>query len=219
MLDGGWPGGLSGVLWGAAGGLITWFGTEISRRVTMAREKREHAARALAELLEIRRYLMGFKLMRQELEAIVGTSISNLMPTMHALLPQLVAIDWVALGTRYNTAVTALAGLRPVLAYNLRSRDLVVPFLQRFGAAALQDAETAKAWPMLEQLISGYGLTALTDAILMLARKHSWTTLWETKKAIKEQDRIPPELRTSLLEWVKQAAAQQAAAQTGQSKE
>jgi hypothetical protein len=91
------------------------------------------------------------------MEAAVGAPIPQFMPAIHAILPQFVTIDWAGLATRYNAAINALAGLQPVLAYQLRSKDIIVPFMQRFGASALQDAEIAKASPFLDQLISTYG--------------------------------------------------------------
>jgi hypothetical protein len=216
MLNTEWLGGVSGVIWGAVGGLITWLGTEITRRLTLAREKREHIARALTELLEMRRYLTGFKIMKEHLEAAVGEPVPNITATLHAHLPQLNLIDWAGLAKRYNAAVTALAGIRPVLAYNLRSRDALGPFLQQFGQAALQNPEAALAWQGFDQLISNYGLHALTDAILTLARKHSWFTWRDAKKAIKNQDELPPELQTWLRDWLEQLKAQYAKHQAEQ---
>jgi hypothetical protein len=142
------------------------------------------------------------------MEAAVGAPIPQFMPAIHAILPQFVTIDWRE-SQRGMAAINALAGLQPVLAYQLRSKDIIVPFMQRFGASALQDDEIAKASPFLDQLISTYGLQALTDSVLMLSRKHGWITWRETKKVLKGQNQIPPELRTALTEFVKQAKAHQ----------
>lgn len=216
MLGSGWLGGISGIALGAAGGLITWIGTEISRRVTTVRETRENTARALVELLEIRRYLASFKVIKEQLETLAGGPIPNLLPAFHAFLPQFMVMDWDGLRTRYNTAINALAGLRPVLAYHLRSKDVIGPFLQQLGAAAFENPDIAQAWSLLDKIINTYGLSALTDSVLMLARKHGWLTLREAKKAIKDQDALPSELQTALREWIQEAMKQAAAQQQAQ---
>ena len=178
------------------GGLVV---NEIKRRIESAGENRTYLGRALSDLLEIRYYLIGTKVMKTAIEKIAGNEIpaGHAGPLVHFIAPQLLQHDWGILRGRYNEAVTALAGIHPVLAYKLRSKDSIAPMLQQLGALAVNNASNPEEAAQKNQFLlwldralekQGYGLADLAEAALLVARKHGWRTFRATRKALKRQD-------------------------------
>jgi hypothetical protein len=110
-------------------------------------------------------------------------------------------LDWGTLRTRYNDSVTALAGIDPILAYRLRSKDCVGPLLHQLGALAVQApatnpaeaAQREKLLSWLDEVLEKqrYGLPDLAEACLLVARKHGWRTKRATRKTLQRQDNVP----------------------------
>jgi hypothetical protein len=190
------------------GGLVV---NEIKRRIEMAGENRKYLGRALSDLLEIRYYLATTRVMKKEIERLLGNDIppgqAGLL--VHLIAPQLLQFDWAALRTRYNDAVTALAGIHPILAYKLRSKDSIGTLLQQLGALAagnisnpVEAAQRAQFLSWLDQVVEkqAYGLPDLAEAASLVARKHGWRTSRATKQALKRQDSIDtsPEIQDAM---------------------
>ena len=181
---------------GAVGGFISH---EISRRLTTAAEERKYLGRALCELLETRSLLANMVLLRKRFENTFGTALPpGVMPMIYASFSQVIPMDWGAVRTRYSEALTALAGLRPVLAYQLRTKDLAGPFLERLAAFALTNEESARTWAWIEQFVAKEGLPDLAYAVLLVARKHGWLTWWRSRRSLKLQDTLDPKLQLSM---------------------
>jgi len=180
------------------GGLLV---NEVKRRIEKAGENRKYLGEALSDLLEIRYCMAVTRMLKRELERVLGDQIpaGQVGPIVHAVGPQILQFDWSALQARYNRAVSALAGVRPLLAYELRSRDRVGPLLQQLGNIALhrppvrnsvEAALQERTLLWLDQAVEkiAYGLPNLGEAALRVARKHGWRTLRATKRALKRQD-------------------------------
>jgi hypothetical protein len=190
---------------------------EISRRLAATAEDRKHLGCALSELLELRSRMAMMKVVREQLEAAFGGPLPpEVMPAMYMILPKIMPDDWNDFRLRYNSALTDIAGVRPVLAYNLRSKDIVAPFLERLGTAATQDAHIAQAGSWLDKMVTTQGLPVLSDGILALARKHGLKTWWEARTALKRQDVLPRDIADAVAAMMKSLMESQAKSQSAE---
>jgi len=105
---------------------------------------------------------------------------------------------------RYDAAVTALAGLDPLLAFVLRSKDLlgILPGLSATIATA--DEQAAAMLPQIGDFLMSKAIPALDKAALLLAWRHSTVTWIRTRRKINEKLDLA-EL-TALLKSLKPAA-------------
>jgi hypothetical protein len=172
---------------GAVGGLLVG---EINRRIARSSEKRKSLGSALRDLLEIRSYLLATKLMKKEIRRLAGTD--ELPPqasaVVYVLMKRLNPVDWGSLQKRYAQSIETLSGIRPVLAYELGSRDSAIPILEKLGSFAVADSNFAEVWKVLDKVVDKQGLSRLDRTILFVARKHGLTTWRDAKKALKVQD-------------------------------
>lgn len=186
-------------LWGAAIGaigalcavVVGFFLNELSSALRARREDRRTIGRALAEILEVRHCFAIFPTVLREIRKLSPVPIPAeaelfFRKIFAALIPGLESLQ-----TRYDEAVSSVAGSFPLLAYQLRSKDAVAPYLSRVRQALPAAAPFAEFWVKLEDQITQRGVAALDELVLELARKHSRKTLRVTRQAIKQEFELP----------------------------
>jgi hypothetical protein len=139
-------------------------------------ERKRIIACALADLLEVRHRLVGLNVVLTSLAERTQLDLS-LLPGLRSQLDAVVPTD-PELEARYTTAVSALAGIDPLLAHYLRSKQSIPNLMSRMRAGALAAGASASDWERVESLISGKLLPHLTAAVLRLARAHSFVTFF-----------------------------------------
>jgi hypothetical protein len=78
--------------------------------------------------------------------------------------------------SRYDEAVTKVAGEDPVLGFRLRSQDLILPVLAQLRQLAASDPQALSAWPALESALRTKVTPSLEERILDVAWLHGkWT--------------------------------------------
>src|SRR6266478_296849 len=95
------------------------------------RDRKRATSRALTELLELRHHLVTMEAVRQAVDQMMG-AIGNipdneklkLLLVMESFLPKPDELH-----SRYDESVSALAPSHPLLAFELRSKDLIRPLL------------------------------------------------------------------------------------------
>jgi hypothetical protein len=175
-------------------GVITgWFLNETSNYIKGRNESKKPISRALSEILDIRHSVYGFSKslyyfknkfnIPDELWPIIRTIISDKYP---------VTID---ISNRYNTAVDLISENEPILAYRLRSKDLITKLssiLNEINNKNDTDFETYKT--LLEQNLLEQINPELERTALILAWKHSIITWIKIKlflrKPVFDEERI-----------------------------
>lgn len=80
--------------------------------------------------------------------------------------------------------MTAIAGLDPLLAFALRSKDVAGSVGSWLGEIVTKDNSATAILPFFNSLVSGKLIPSFNDAILMLARKHGLLTWWKARRAL-----------------------------------
>ena len=100
---------------------------------------------------------------------------------------------------RYEESVNLVAGTNPILAYRLRSQDMVGPFLQQLRALAAQDGPQSIAlFGTVEDHLLRQLNPHLERLIRELAKRHGWRTRWETNRRLQEHFEVPEEFWQAL---------------------
>jgi hypothetical protein len=179
------------VLLGVLIGLIP---SLLARYLSKREERRAAIGRALADLLEIRKHILGTEILIKEIRKIAPPEILAQEHFFRGLVDQ-IAPAHNELHERYDAAVTTLAGLDPILGYQLRSKDVIRPGLQHInaimkaapGVTPVLEPITRKAVDMID--------VELKKAIRSLAWKHGVVTRLRVSKSLKRQEETPQELQ------------------------
>jgi hypothetical protein len=187
-----------------AGVALGWGLNQGGQWLIFRRDERKAIGRALADLLEIRHRLLAIPKAVEAMSAKLG------MPT-GAQAPMKVAFGVLfpsdqGLTKRYEEAVNLVAGTNPILAYRLRSQDLIGPFLHQIRALALQDGpQSVTMFATVEDHLYRQLTPHLERLIRELAKQHGWRTWRETSRRLTEPFEAPEELWEGLRGVIPQA--------------
>lgn len=169
-------GGILGTVVGVVLGAIAAGGGEWWRR---RHERKRALATALADLLEARHHAKMASTVLPLLRARVQLPTEALLPIreiLDALLP-----DSADLHARYDAAVTQLASVDPLLAFDMRAKDTLPTMLRNLRGQLSQRGVTPELLEVFENALLSLTLPAIDDALLGLARAHSQKLLRQVK--------------------------------------
>lgn len=190
---------------------------EVSHAWRLRLEDRRKVGQALAELLEIYRQVgvvpTGMEIFRAKLPApipkVAEFQIRNLF---RAFIP-----DANAVRERYQSAVSAVAGAFPALAYDLRAKDILGPFLSQLATIVSQGGEAgAEIFLKMEDQIVNDVRPVLRELIEETAALHSWKTRREVEEVLRRKFELPKDFDNLLSQMFVQAVKQEKAAETQQ---
>ncbi len=184
------------------GGVLGFALAEVGQWMRGRREDRKGVGKALADLLEIRTQLMAVPLAIRELSKRL-----QLPPEAQTLVGHVLA-SWTQpelLSKRFDEAVTCVAGVDPVLAFRMRSRDVGGAVMGRIRALSLNDPAAASLWPQVEAKFVDQGVSALNDLILDVARAHGLRTWWRVRKRLRTPVEPDSEALDSIVNVVMEA--------------
>lgn len=176
---------LIGVVIGAA---LTGIGSYLRER----KEQKRAIARALADLLEVRHHVVGIEVILHELKNRIQIP-EDAIPVLRTLLDKLIPVDE-DVHKRYDEAVTLLAGIDPLLAFRMRSKNTLPNLVSAIRGIAAENGATSKQIELFESIILSATSPALDEAVLELAHNHSLLTGRKVKKLLESRNRIPREL-------------------------
>jgi hypothetical protein len=188
-----------------------WFLNELSFLLRARREDRRSINRALCELMEVRHQLNALPAITKELKKklpIPSQAEFALRIILQSLLPNADGLQ-----KRYEDAVTSLSGAFPVLAYELRSKDIARPLLQRLRALLQPHTDTHPLWPRVEDELVQVAIHTLDETISRLARHCGRRVAREARSHLQASFEMPQEFDTVFAQLVQQA--QQAAKSEG----
>lgn len=195
-------------------GLIVGFGLkELSSVIRSSREDRRTIGKALAELLEVRHHLKTLPLAIESLKASLPGPISGYDEFMFRKAIWFFLPNTDGLQKRYEDAVSAVAGAFPTLAFELRSKDAIGPFIGRLRETLPIDPKDVPLWLKMEDKIIRLSMPKLDELIRELAKLHKRTTAKDVKAILKEPVEVQKELEKFYTEMFAAAIATAQAAQ------
>lgn len=172
------------------GALVTGFGNLYKAHVA----RKKLIAQALSDLLEVRhRVVMMNEVMKKLQTAAVlpGASIPHLRNVFDQCFPMDPKLD-----ERFNEAVTLLAGVDPVLAFNLRSKNLAPVLLKNVRAIAAQTEPDLAGYESVERHLIDAMEPSINSAVLSMAKEHSFKVHAQVKAIISDKDSLSDEMGT-----------------------
>ncbi|SRR5229473_7266828 len=157
---------------------------ELSTLRKQRREDQRAVGQALTELLEIRHQLT---VIPRAIEVIRAKIPAPLPAEADFFIRQFVRekfLDPAGLRQRYEKAVSAVSGPFPLLAYELRSKDLMAVMLKKVAPFAAVDAQSRTLWTKVEDELVRSSVPLLDDLICRTAKLHGRDTLRDTKTAL-----------------------------------
>ena len=112
---------------------------------------------------------------------------------------------------RYNNAVSLLAGIDPLLAFSLRSKNTLPKVLASLRGLAIGSGANLEEFESVESSIRLAVVPNLNAAAMELARHHSWITKRRVRELVSQSEEIPPEV-SQLLDQLKALPSQVAKA-------
>ncbi|MEN6426348.1 MAG: hypothetical protein ABFE13_13360 [Phycisphaerales bacterium] len=182
---------------GVATLLIGWSLKELSDKLRLRREERKPFARAIADLLEMRHRLLSVSTALAEIKKhlpIAPDAEVALRTFFHSVFPQ--AED---LQRRYNEAVSLVAGVDPILAFRLRSKDEFLPFMQRLRPL-LTAANSPRPFVVeIDDKLSRSFIEDLEELTMELAKAHGMVSWWRIRKRLSKPQSLPKQADELLL--------------------
>jgi len=191
------------------GVIIGWFLKEVSQMVRLHREDRRAIGQVLTDLMEIRYRLLGiekisdeikrFKISVQE-QLLLKSFIDNILSNLQDL------------NKRYEKRVNTIASADPLLGFQLRSKDLLNPYISQIRSIASMSEDSATIWNQIEVQLIESAEPEFERLILKLSWLHSWRTWLYTRRYLRRSLEIPPEfeeLISSMIEQNKQSETEE----------
>ncbi len=159
---------------------------QVSGLFTDHKESKKAARHALTELLDVRFRLFGVEALMDRITGSLNVAEhekSQIRVFINSVFPK-----WEEAHSRYDTCVTTLSGLDPLLASTLRSKDATLPLLNWMHSMMGQNPTAASIMgPVLNELMKSIE-PALNDSILRLARKCGWICWFRTWRSLRRGD-------------------------------
>lgn len=175
---------LLGVL---VGGMLTGVTAYLKDR----KERKRVIALALSDLLEVRHRMVAFEVFLKKISTVAKLSTEHMAQIREMLVS--VAPQDPKLDDRYDAAISLLAGIDPVLAFDMRSRNALPKMLDSFRALAAAHNVAPSDFAHMEAFLTKETTPKLNSAVEKLARCHSMSTARKVKDLIKKSETMPRE--------------------------
>lgn len=170
------------------GGFLTGTGAYMRARV----ERKRMVAQALSDLLEVRHHVVGIEVVMREVRARVKVPEEEI-PDLRVVIDTLFQVDD-AVHKRYDEAVSLLAGIDPLLAFEMRAKNTAPSLLAAIRGLSVTSGVTPLQIESFETMLRSVVTPALDSAVLELARHHSFVTNRRVKKLVANAGQVPREL-------------------------
>jgi hypothetical protein len=201
-------------------GLILGFGlNELSHLVRTRRDDLRTVNKTLAELLDVRPLLGLLPFTIETLKMVVPGPIAAHDEVMLRHVIWTLAPNTEVMQKRYEEAVSAVSAFLPVLAFDLRSKDMIGPLLGRLRGTIPIEPNAAPFWLKMEDEVVRFAIPKLEESIQEVANLLGRKTAKEVRTLLKKPFEPPQEFTQFLTETftaMSAAAQAQAAAQAAQ---
>jgi hypothetical protein len=202
---------------GAVSGLISG---EMSRRLADRAERKAHLNGLLCDLLELRYSTIA----RSEVTKAVALQLPGADAQLSVIITSAFqrVVDHTKLHEHYESAIVELAAIDPMLAYQLRSKNLVDSMLKPLFDVSMQNPAPAPVAAQALKIFDNVGATALDEAILRVARELGRAKRKQVRELLSKKQEMPQEvsqLFSLIPQAIKAAQSAQSQAQPPQSRE
>ena len=193
-----------------AGTLAGFTLNELSYVLRVRREDKRKVGQALAALLEIRRQIEAVPALMEVLRLRIPAPLPASAEFQFRVIYRALLPNAEALGRRYDEAVTAVAGAFPVLAFELRSKDLMTPLMTQLSSMVGQTDNTAVEMfvRMEDQIIQAIRPT-LEELIKQTASLHSRKARNQVDSLLQHKFELPKSFDKFISQILSQAGKQQ----------
>lgn len=194
---------------GTLAGTVLGFGlNEASNLVRARRDERHRLGRVLNELLEIRSHTKMVPTLMETFKSRMPAAMPSAIDfAMRQVFRNLCSGLMQGIQQRYNQAVSEVSGAFPVLAYELRAKDILVPL---FSAIAphipATDTTAVDLWIKMEDEMSRSTLPVLEELIRRVASMCGRKIRKETDAALTRTFEIPKSTEKLLSQVLSMAA-------------
>src|SRR6266567_2312680 len=176
---------------------VGWFLHEFSDVIRQKREDRQAAGLVLAELLEIRHQYRSLPALVAEIRTRF-TLPPEIATFIQTILNQILSPMFLRMEERYNKSIDLIAGRFPLLAFDLRGKDMLRQAFDQLRSLAASDPAAVAALPSVEFAITQEALPALERLLRKLAGVHGFSTWLWVRHHLKKKDQLPSELQKFL---------------------
>lgn len=177
---------LLGVLIGA---ILSGIGSFWRARV----ERKRTIALALADLLEVRHHVCGINVILKETNKRFNVPAEASL-VLQTLIEQLSPIN-ADVHKRYDNAVSLLAGIDPLLAFTLRSKNTLPNLLGSLKALGESAGVSMNEIVQVENTLRHSLAPHLNEAVIELAGQHSLITKRRVTRLIAKSEELPAEVK------------------------
>jgi hypothetical protein len=193
------------VLGPLAGVFVGWLLTELSSYMRGTREDRRAYSKALSELLEVWHLSWVLDKGFAEIEKEMGLPRGVLITATQAI--KVPFFDTSGISERYNQAVTDVASADPLLAFQLRSKNLVADWMLQVQVPTGGTPEESKVAAEIERYLSPKMIGAVEEVLQSLAWKCGWGVWFRVRCAIKRKGK--DKMLSEYIEFVKKKVSEQ----------
>ena len=170
----------------------------ITAQLRARKERKRIIAVALADLLEVRHRLLAANLVIEKVATTAGIK-AELLPHLRNFVESMEPVD-AGLDERYSNAVSLLAGIDPVLAFDLRSKNVLPKVLSALRGIATSGSADLASFEFFESRLLSAVRPTLNRAVVELARAHSIVTAFKVKRRVQQTETIPADIAKFLNE-------------------
>ncbi|CAM3328557.1 hypothetical protein [Polaromonas hydrogenivorans] len=159
-------------------------------------ERKRLIACALSDLLEIRHYFVNIDVILREIKS--RTPISQ--ETVHSFRTQIKSIIPMDsnIHERYEEAISLLAGIDPVLAFKMRSKNKILDIFDTIRQYSTSNGASPFQIEEFETILRTAITPAMDKAVLELAALHSSTTSQQVKEIVASANGPQPKIASLL---------------------
>lgn len=176
--------------------IIGWLLNESSKSIQYRKVNKEAMSCTIADLLEVHHEINGTTLLFEEIQRRFSLSEQD-MAQLKILISSTIPKQEV-LHKRYEESVTLLAKSNPLLAFNLRSKNMIFSHLESLEQLANGDLETLIYLKKVDSKLRTIVIPELEKTIKSLALKYSVLTYLKIFFRFKKPTCIPEELERFL---------------------
>ncbi len=171
---------------GTVGGLASG---ELNRRLATRENRQKHLGGLLCDLLELRHGIIGIREITKAITPLIPGQGDQFTVAMPVIIEAFVNSG--KLHEHYEAAVVELASIDPILAYDLRSKNLTSAMLGPISKTALQAPATIHMAAQALKIFQDAGMSALDEAILRVATELGRSKHRQVRKILEQKPEMP----------------------------
>lgn len=174
------------------GVVLGWALTGLGGLFRSHSERKKAIATALADLLEVRHRVVGIDVVVKEVRERINAP-PEAIPIVRNFLDSVIPVD-ASLHDRYNNAVSVLAGVDPLLAFSMRSKNILPQVISSLRGLGIKSGTDLGQLEHMEGSVITTAVQVLNECVMELAEQHGYVTARNVRSFIAQQPEIPTEI-------------------------